>query len=196
VASLQPGEAVFGVVTKPVLGDGAFGAYVTNPETYTARVPAGLDLAVAGVRRFRGGHPRQAGHQHLTAAGNHVEAVMADSPEKFAKVFRAANTVVRPLLRSRLHGVLSGRLMLLDYTGGKTGRRYSFPVGYFSWDGGDVLAFSTGRWPGHIAEGRQTGCSSGAAGTTPCPRSSATRTTRPRCSPSSRGATVRGPPGA
>ncbi len=77
---------------------------------------------------------------------------MADSPEKFAKVLRAASTVVRPLLRSRLHGVLSGRLMLLDYTGSKTGRRYSFPIGYFSWDGGDVLAFSTGGWPGHIGE--------------------------------------------
>jgi hypothetical protein len=79
-----------------------------------------------------------------------MDSVMAGSPEKFAKVFRAANTMVRPLLRSRLHGVLSGRLMLLDYTGGKTGRRYSFPVGYFSWDDGDVLAFSTGGWPGHI----------------------------------------------
>ena len=78
---------------------------------------------------------------------------MADSPEKFAKVFRAANTVVRPLLRSRLHGVLRGRLMLLDYTGGKTGRRYSFPVGYFSWDGGDVLAQREGErvtWSGRF----------------------------------------------
>jgi len=79
---------------------------------------------------------------------------MADSPEKFAKVFRAASTVVGPLLRSRLHGVLSGRLMLLDYTGGKTGRQYSFPVGYFSWDGGDVLAFSTGGWPAHISSAK------------------------------------------
>jgi hypothetical protein len=86
-----------------------------------------------------------------------VAAVMADSPEKFAKVFRAANTVVRPLLCSRLHGVLSGRLMLLDYTGGKTGRQYSFPVGYFSWDGGDVLASAPegGRacWPCGRASG-------------------------------------------
>lgn len=70
---------------------------------------------------------------------------MADSPEKFAKVFKAANTVVRPLLHSRLHGVLSGRLMLLDYTGRKSGRQYTFPVGYFSWDGGDVLAIQH-RW--------------------------------------------------
>jgi hypothetical protein len=51
--------------------------------------------------------------------------------------------VVWPLLGSWLHGVVSGRLMLLDYTGGRTGRRYTFPVGYFRWDDGDVLAFST-----------------------------------------------------
>ena len=75
---------------------------------------------------------------------------MADSPEKFARVFKAANTVVRPLLGSRLHPLLSGRLMLLEYTGAKTGRRHTFPVGYFTWDGGDVLAFSTGRWPAHL----------------------------------------------
>jgi hypothetical protein len=79
---------------------------------------------------------------------------MADTPEKFAKAFKAANIVVRPLLRSRLRGVVSGRLMLLDYTGGKTGRRYTFPVGYFPWDDGDVLAFSTGRWPAHIRAAR------------------------------------------
>jgi len=75
---------------------------------------------------------------------------MADSPAPFAKVFKAANTVVRPLLGSRLHGVLSGRLMLLEYTGAKTGRRYTFPVGYFTWDGGDVLAFSTAGWPARL----------------------------------------------
>ena len=65
-ASLQPGEAVFGVVTKPVLSDGAFGEYVTNPETYTARVPAGLDLdlAVAGALGLAG-----------TAALNAVDAI-------------------------------------------------------------------------------------------------------------------------
>jgi hypothetical protein len=45
VQSLRPGEAVFGVVTKAALGGGAFGEYVTAPEAYTARVPAGLDLA-------------------------------------------------------------------------------------------------------------------------------------------------------
>src|ERR1700685_3590151 len=47
VQSLHPGDAVFGVVAKTVLGDGAFGEYITAPEAHTARVPAGLDLATA-----------------------------------------------------------------------------------------------------------------------------------------------------
>ena len=54
VQSLRPGDAVFGVVTKPALGDGAFGEYVTAPEAYTAQVPAGLDLATAGALGLAG----------------------------------------------------------------------------------------------------------------------------------------------
>jgi hypothetical protein len=72
---------------------------------------------------------------------------MPDEMAIFAKVFSAANTVIRPLLRSPLHTVLSGRLMLLEYTGPKTGNRYSLPVGYFRWDDGDVLVFSSANWP-------------------------------------------------
>jgi hypothetical protein len=72
---------------------------------------------------------------------------MPDEMALFAKFFSAANTVIRPLLRSPLHTALSGRLMLLEYTGAKTGTRYSFPVGYFPWDGGDVLVFSSANWP-------------------------------------------------
>ncbi len=54
VQSLRPGDAVFGVVTKPALGDGAFGEYLTAPEAYAARVPAGLDLATAGALGLAG----------------------------------------------------------------------------------------------------------------------------------------------
>ncbi|HLQ57051.1 MAG TPA: hypothetical protein VK162_22620 [Streptosporangiaceae bacterium] len=49
-----PGDAVFGVVTRPALGDGAFGEYVTAPEACTALVPAGLDLATAGALGLAG----------------------------------------------------------------------------------------------------------------------------------------------
>jgi hypothetical protein len=68
---------------------------------------------------------------------------MADTPAWLAGVFRVANVLVRPLLQSRLHPVLSRRLMLLSYTGGNTGHRYTFPVGYFPWDDREVLTFST-----------------------------------------------------
>jgi hypothetical protein len=35
-----------------------------------------------------------------------------------------------------------------------TGRRYVFPVGYFPWNDGDVLSFSSARWPVHIRRAR------------------------------------------
>jgi len=54
VQSLLPGDAVFGVVTTTVPGNGAFGEYTTAPEAYTARVPAGLDLATAGALGLAG----------------------------------------------------------------------------------------------------------------------------------------------
>ena len=72
---------------------------------------------------------------------------MFDDPQKLAKVFASANAVLRPLLRSPLHRIASGRLMLLSYTGGKTGNQYTFAVGYFPWDGGDVLVSSSANWP-------------------------------------------------
>jgi len=49
------GDPVFGVVMKPVLGDGAFGEYVAVPEDFgIARVPVGLDLATAGALGLAG----------------------------------------------------------------------------------------------------------------------------------------------
>ena len=40
------------------------------------------------------------------------------------------NPVITPILRSRLHWLLSTGLMLITVTGRKTGRRYTIPVGY------------------------------------------------------------------
>lgn len=41
------------------------------------------------------------------------------------------NPVMRLILRSPLHGLLSGSLLLLTYRGRKSGRVYSLPVQYF-----------------------------------------------------------------
>jgi hypothetical protein len=41
-----------------------------------------------------------------------------------------ANIFVRALLRSPLHGLMSKTLLLLTYTGRKSGKHYQLPVGY------------------------------------------------------------------
>ncbi|MGA2037030.1 MAG: NADP-dependent oxidoreductase [Acidimicrobiales bacterium] len=65
------GDAVFGVVMKPILGDGAFGEYLAVSERYgIARVPDGLDLAAAGALGLAG-----------TTAVNAVDAVAPRSGE-------------------------------------------------------------------------------------------------------------------
>ncbi|MER5772348.1 PNPOx family protein [Streptomyces sp. NPDC001985] len=72
-------------------------------------------------------------------------------------VARAANRVIRPLLGSRLHAPLSRRLMLLEYTGHRSGRHYTVPVGYRRWgDAGDeVIATSIGTsWPVSLRGGQ------------------------------------------
>lgn len=59
------------------------------------------------------------------------------------RLVRVLNRVIRPLLASPLHRLLSGRTMLLSYTGRKTGRRITIPIAYFEWDPGTVLAMSS-----------------------------------------------------
>ena len=61
-------------------------------------------------------------------------------------LFRALNPLMRAVLRSPFHGLLSGMLMLLSYTGRKSGKTYTIPIGYFVWGEGELMAFSTARW--------------------------------------------------
>jgi F420H(2)-dependent quinone reductase len=55
---------------------------------------------------------------------------MAGSHTPFAVVNRVVNPVVRAVLRSPAHGLLSGHLALLTVTGRRSGRAFTFPVGY------------------------------------------------------------------
>ncbi|MDP9373062.1 MAG: nitroreductase/quinone reductase family protein [Chloroflexota bacterium] len=57
------------------------------------------------------------------------------------RFIRLVNKVIRPLLRSPLHGLLSKRLMLLTFTGRKSGKRYTLPVAYVQ--EGDTLLLGT-----------------------------------------------------
>src|SRR5438477_3315598 len=64
VDGFAEGDAVFGVVMKPELGDGSFGERVATPAAFAARVPDGLDAATSGALGLAG-----------TAAHDAVEAV-------------------------------------------------------------------------------------------------------------------------
>jgi hypothetical protein len=54
---------------------------------------------------------------------------------------RLVNPAVAALLRSPLHGLLSGRVLLLTYTGRRSGRAHTLPVGYVR-DGDAVTVYS------------------------------------------------------
>ena len=55
---------------------------------------------------------------------------MATGHSGFAILNRAINPLVRLLIRSPLHWLASRRLALITYTGRRSGRRYTIPVGY------------------------------------------------------------------
>jgi len=61
-------------------------------------------------------------------------------------IFKVMNPIMKGLLRSPLHRLLSGILMLLTYTGCKTGKQYTIPIGYFVWGQGELMSFSSARW--------------------------------------------------
>ena len=57
----------------------------------------------------------------------------------------AMNKIVRWLLHSPLHGVLSPWLILVTYTGRKSGKTYTTPVSYVK-SGGAVMFFTAHKW--------------------------------------------------
>lgn len=69
-------------------------------------------------------------------------------------IFKAISPIMKALLRSPLHRLLSGALMLLTYTGRKTGKQYTIPIGYFAWDTDELMAFSSARWWTNVRDGK------------------------------------------
>ncbi|MBW2382881.1 MAG: hypothetical protein JRG92_04555 [Deltaproteobacteria bacterium] len=59
-----------------------------------------------------------------------AERLDASQDFAYARLLLRVNPLVRLLLRSPLHGVLSGRLMLVDFRGRRSGRSFSIPVAY------------------------------------------------------------------
>lgn len=60
-------------------------------------------------------------------------------------VYRIVNPVIKTILRSPLHLLLSHMLMTLTFTGRKTGKRYTIPVGYQQ-EGESLIVFTHHSW--------------------------------------------------
>jgi hypothetical protein len=73
-------------------------------------------------------------------------------PPKAPPKMTAVNPLVRLLLRSPFHGVLSDTLLLLTYTGRTSGRRYTIPVAY-SRVGDVVTVFTHHTWWKNVERG-------------------------------------------
>ena len=69
---------------------------------------------------------------------------MSTSSARLAVAHRVANPAIGLLLRSPLHGLISGSLALVTVTGRRSGREFTFPVSY-SQDG-NVVRIGVG-WP-------------------------------------------------
>jgi F420H(2)-dependent quinone reductase len=70
-----------------------------------------------------------------------------------ARIMRAVNVPMRAVLRLPFPTPLSGNLMLISYTGVKSGRAYLQPVSY-AHDGDTLLSPGGGRWTLNLKGGR------------------------------------------
>jgi hypothetical protein len=70
---------------------------------------------------------------------------------RFRPLFRIGNAVLTPILRSRL-GARMGDLALLSFTGRKTGKRYTVPVGYHVVDDRGAVLTASG-WKANLRGG-------------------------------------------
>src|SRR5437879_8905690 len=67
-------------------------------------------------------------------------------------VVRYFNPFMRLVLGSRAHRMMSGRLMLLSFTGRRTGRSYTTPVSYVR-EGTNLLVPGGGAWWKNLTSG-------------------------------------------
>jgi deazaflavin-dependent oxidoreductase (nitroreductase family) len=69
-----------------------------------------------------------------------------------AAAYKVINPVMGHLLRSPLHGPIGKRLLLLEYTGRKSGKRFRLPVGYVR-AGNELLLATQSRWRANFRGG-------------------------------------------
>ncbi len=72
-----------------------------------------------------------------------------ESKDRFTginRIIHKLNPVIVAILRSPLHSMMSKAIMLISFTGRKSGKRYTTPVSYFQEDKTAVYVFTHGTW--------------------------------------------------
>lgn len=67
-------------------------------------------------------------------------------PPSFDAAFAVINPIVTGILRSPIHGLLSDSLLVLTFSGRKSGTEYSTPVGYWREDGTLLVTTHSPWW--------------------------------------------------
>ncbi|MDX2167143.1 MAG: hypothetical protein SF182_08775 [Deltaproteobacteria bacterium] len=71
----------------------------------------------------------------------------SDEPVPFSiRLLRRFNWLIRAILRSPLHRGLSADLLVLAYTGPRSGRRFALPLSYAEHDGRVYVCTRNSRW--------------------------------------------------
>jgi hypothetical protein len=96
-------------------------------------------LLVASPAAIRNARRLQAGFLRIGQRGANSENRRVGNVAAL-RLLRLANPFVRAVLSSRLHGALSGRLVLVAYSGRRSGRRFRIPLRYAPTADGAVVA--------------------------------------------------------
>jgi deazaflavin-dependent oxidoreductase (nitroreductase family) len=91
--------------------------------------------------------------QNHLQQGSPIVAADRAAMRRRARIMRAVNVPMRAVLSLPFATPLSGNLMLISYTGRKSGKAYRQPVSYVS-DGDALLTPGGGRWTLNLADGR------------------------------------------
>ncbi|HEX5852582.1 MAG TPA: nitroreductase/quinone reductase family protein [Solirubrobacteraceae bacterium] len=82
-----------------------------------------------------------------------MERAAVESAEPPRAAIRVMNPMLKAILRSPLHRLASGQLMLLTVTGRKTGNSYTIPVGRHQSADGAFLISAGGAWRHNLRGG-------------------------------------------
>jgi uncharacterized protein YbjT (DUF2867 family) len=131
-----------GIYTTARLGLAA--RVTTDSRNLLGRRPRGMRAFVEDhADDFRGDSQPDESLTGSDAENGHVETRGPPVPDS---AYEIINPVMSRLLRSPLHSLVSDSIMLLTFTGSKTGEEYTTPVGYWVRDGHLIVTTQSPWW--------------------------------------------------